>query len=404
MRPIAILLPLLSASCLDEGVTAEDLDTLRDEMSAEVDALAVQVVDLQDRVATLETENATLKAQIAALPTDDIESLVSSVDELEADRAADEAALSDLGTRVAGIEDAVDNLDATYATDADLATLQATVSGLDATYATDTDLAALQTTVSGLDATYATDTDLAALQTTVSGLDATYATDTALHDVMDALSYEMANFALESDLDPILEQIDEIQAALPSVEWVEATDAWLRSLEEYTVLLTDIAMDHENTLLAMRPFFALVRIDEADDERIVVDGDLQVAGEGDFSGNLTTEQMLAGDNFFVTTCTGTTYDCTPTDCLDQCISQGARMATADDLLAWVSSGQDWCYGLWYLDSSDPSHVYRGVPLYHDAATTGCGTSGTGDVPRIDGATAESWTTTTKQSCGCASIY
>ena len=152
------------------------------------------------------------------------------------------------------LQDQLDALDGTYATDADvsgkIADIQSQINALDSTYATDTALADaigniqyqinelvrtlatkealelartdLQNQINALDDTYATDADvsnkIAAIQDQIDALDSTYATDKALEDAVSDIQAQIDNLIatlatkteLETAKQHLQDQIDKL--------------------------------------------------------------------------------------------------------------------------------------------------------------------------------------------------
>jgi hypothetical protein len=90
-------------------------------------------------------------------------------------------------------------------------------------------------------------------------------------------------------------------------------------------------------------------------------------------------------------------------CLALCQANGERMATTGEALAWASKGQNSCAYMWMIDPSSPYNPMRGYPMYSNRTTPGCGSTHTGDVPRLEGLGAATWDSTSEYNCGCSTL-
>jgi hypothetical protein len=97
------------------------------------------------------------------------------------------------------------------------------------------------------------------------------------------------------------------------------------------------------------------------------------------------------------------YQCTPKMCLEKCISLGLRMATYDEVYAWASQGNDHCVRMWMLDSQHLGQVYASYPMYKNNTNPGCGTTNTGNIPRMEWIGVTDWNSEDKWDCACAGI-
>lgn len=224
--------------------------------------------------------------------------------------------------------------------------------------------------------------------------------------------------ATDEDLAALGETLDAQQDQLGSLETdLATTDASLALLgdsvsslseqlsslsAEVAALVADYSMAELAAYLpSLDDLFSVVSVDTAGD-LLSVSAALYVSGEADFDATLSATDNLYGPTLNWRNCDGETYDCTPIECLEECVEHGERMATKENIYAWALKGDDFCEWVWYVDVDDEDYVYRGYPMYTNQTTPGCGTIGTGDMPRIEGGYPNAWDTDTEQSCACVS--
>jgi len=136
---------------------------------------------------------------------------------------------------------------------------------------------------------------------------------------------------------------------------------------------------------------------------------IEIAGAGlDVDNGISTGMQFSGKSVNFRTCTGGTYSCTPTACMSLCQSNDERMAFVDEIYAWASLGQSRCAYAWMLQwdaAAGVAELAKGYPMYNNRTTSGCGTTNTGNVPRIEGfsAVGASWNATSTYDCACATI-
>ncbi len=107
-------------------------------------------------------------------------------------------------------------------------------------------------------------------------------------------------------------------------------------------------------------------------------------------------------------CGGTSYNCTPMECLALCQANGERMAFTDEVLARASEGQNLCSFHWMIErtaNGQDSFPVSAYPMYSNRTTSGCGPLNTGDVPRLGGywKPSNDWASTSTYNCACATL-
>lgn len=159
-------------------------------------------------------------------------------------------------------------------------------------------------------------------------------------------------------------------------------------------------------ILSMAAFNVAIAQDQNADDADANEQLLSVTSDGDLSvnGQITAGKRIYGGTFFRAQKDGGTYKAKPLDCVAVCADQGGRMATLDEMYAYASSGHGICAKMWVLD--EPNTVAAGYPMYENINDAGeCGTTGTGNVPRIESLNRnQDWCNTDqKWDCGCSSI-
>jgi len=144
----------------------------------------------------------------------------------------------------------------------------------------------------------------------------------------------------------------------------------------------------------------------------IVGGNSSIGGNASVGGNLTVGGRLtassfqggeiSGTNLLFTDCNGR-YQCTPKMCLELCIANGMRMATANEVYAWASQGKDHCEYMWMLNSAYIGKAYLAYPMYSNRTAPGCGTLNTGNIPRLEGSGVYNWDSGDRYNCACAGI-
>jgi len=92
------------------------------------------------------------------------------------------------------------------------------------------------------------------------------------------------------------------------------------------------------------------------------------------------------------------YTCLPKDCLAKCKEFDRKIATYMDVYSWAAGEKNECNYVWMLgnvsrrDANKPteSKVMRGVPMFNNRTTSGCGEINTGDHPRLEDTSEYGW--------------
>jgi hypothetical protein len=130
---------------------------------------------------------------------------------------------------------------------------------------------------------------------------------------------------------------------------------------------------------------------------------LEITGNAKVSGDLAVGGYVKGKGVQYRKCAGGLYTCNPRDCMNLCQANGERMATYDEVFAWTSGGNNHCTAVWILHPT-LGGACKGIPMYINTTSTGCGPANTGDVPRITGCTAKvGWDDTAKADCACHTL-
>lgn len=421
-----------------DSLTAADLEPLQTAVAEHTQQLSNLATALDDLAALSASARDDLAAEIALRMTlTDGDALQSQLDTQAsglADAQADAlAALAAIGT-LEGLNDgtalALDALDdRTSAIEAELIALDASIeantgalsalegdldAGLDALQssldAVGDDVTALQTDATSQRA----DLDLLSLglsTLTSSVADNTAAIGTLASDVADnaaaigtltsdvadnttAIADLSAEALRDADLDPLRSASTALGDRVDTIEATYATSATVSGLDDDLSALADLVA----ALEAWVPYL--------DDLSATLDpdpdaGEVTIVGSLTATSDLRAEGRRFGESLNFLECGGVTYNCTPLMCKDLCRSRGERMATADEVLAWAAVGRNSCRWMWMLDAANPTQVRRAYPMYFNSTSGGCGTTGTGDVPRLSGGDYLSWGTTTRYDCACA---
>jgi hypothetical protein len=118
-------------------------------------------------------------------------------------------------------------------------------------------------------------------------------------------------------------------------------------------------------------------------------------------GSLVTTGTIKGETINFRNC-GSSYTCSPQQCLALCISNGERMAFAEEVLAYAAAGRDYCGYSWMLDSANNGGLRSGYPMY-SLGSGGCGGFVSFPHPRIVAFASDTWTSASRWDCACSTL-
>ncbi|MFH1466228.1 MAG: hypothetical protein ABIO70_17720 [Pseudomonadota bacterium] len=362
-RMLFLALPITLTACGDDA----DLQAQLDDANATIDDLQVQITSLEETVAAL-------AAQVSGL-----DEIASGLDSLPGELDVIDAVLDEHEASLGRLDAGLDDARADIAANADaIATLRIDV---DANRA---ELEALPDGYASLEALADLRGFAESNRTDIDAISGTYATLTALA-------------ALQAEVDTHAGDLAIVQA-----DYLTSADR-----TAFEAALDDLVVDYElaglqGHLPDLDGLFTLLEVDSAA-ALLTLDADLDVTGAASVSETLEVADNITGENLVFRQCDGGTYLCTPMECLQECIDHGERMATEDELYAYASAGLNHCGYVWHLDSANLDYPVRGYPMYSNRTTSGCGSTGTGDIPRIVGKSVGTWADTTSVDCACATI-
>lgn len=391
-----------------------------------------ELEDARTRVATLEEELAALQAQVAVIDgavggedgslTEQLSELRADVDALEAAVAAQDAdqraAVEDLDRRLSTAEEQVSSLSGSSgATAAALAELDSRLydeeegdvprlDGVDEELRTDVDgldgrLATTEAQVAGNTADIASNTATLAGHASDIGDNADAIADNAV-DIGDneaGIATNAGDIATNSST--ITANTTSISANAGDIA-TNASDIATNASDisgnatDVSAVAARVKTIEDDYVPDLDDLFSYVSVDTADDEIDFGTADVTGVGGLTASGNLRGRKLVFRD------CAGGTsgYNCTPMQCRNLCATNNEEMGNLMDALAYATSGRDDCTHRWWLDPNNLDGVNRAFPMYNNRTTGGCGRTGTGTRPRLEGGGVFSWTTTTRYACAC----
>ena len=209
------------------------------------------------------------------------------------------------------------------------------------------------TTVEGEISTNSDDID--ALETSVQeNLDATVVNEGAIQTNIDGIATNVDALAVHG-ADILTNQTDILGNATSIQDLSDVVGTNITNIENNN---TSIATNAENIVLIDDRISVLEDdyVPDLDDlfSTVTVDGvNIEIAGSLDVS------SYIHGSTVRFRNC-GSTYTCTPKQCLALCQANGERMATANEVLAYASSGNQACAHMWMVDDENPNTVMTAI--------------------------------------------